>query len=115
MAFTEQGVAMLSSVLKSNRAVNVNIEIMRTFVKLHEKLLSNKDLEKKIFEMEFRYDAKFKIVFDALDELLKPSDLENKELGFKVKEECPPGQGLASADCSEEVPMGQAGHSRRIV
>ncbi|RPI14938.1 MAG: ORF6N domain-containing protein [Ignavibacteriae bacterium] len=86
MAFTEQGVSMLSSVLKSKNAVKVNIEIMRTFVKMRNMMLSHKDLIRKVNEMEFRYDAKFKIVFDALDELMKPVELENKELGFKVKE-----------------------------
>jgi hypothetical protein len=86
MAFTEQGVAMLSTVLKSERSVLVNIEIMRTFVKLRKIVLLHKDLERKLYEMEFRYDAKFKIVFDALSELMKPYEIEKKELGFKVKE-----------------------------
>jgi hypothetical protein len=71
-AFTEQGVAMLSSVLKSKRAVRVNIEIMRAFVKLREMLVSHKDLALKLAEMEKKYDAQFKVVFDAIRELMTP-------------------------------------------
>jgi hypothetical protein len=71
-AFTEQGVAMLSSVLKSKRAVQVNIEIMRAFVKLRELLASHKDLALKLAEMEKKYDSQFKVVFDAIRELMSP-------------------------------------------
>jgi hypothetical protein len=71
-AFTEQGVAMLSSVLKSKRAVQVNIEIMRAFVKLREMLASHKDLALKLAEMEKKYDSQFKVVFDAIRELMTP-------------------------------------------
>jgi hypothetical protein len=70
--FTEQGVAMLSSILKSRRAIQVNIQIMRTFSKLKHILEAHKDLKKKIEEMERKYDGNFKIVFDALRELLTP-------------------------------------------
>jgi len=70
MAFTEQGVAMLSSVLRSRRAVQVNIAIMRTFVRLREMLLSNADLARKLGALEKKYDAQFKIVFDAIRELM---------------------------------------------
>jgi hypothetical protein len=73
-AFTEQGVAMLSSVLNSKRAVQVNIEIMRAFVKLRELLSSHKDLALKLAEMEKKYDSQFKVVFDAIRELMTPPD-----------------------------------------
>ena len=70
--FTEQGVAMLSSVLKSERAALVNVEIMRTFVRLREILLSNQDLAQKLKYLEKKYDVQFKVVFDALRELMSP-------------------------------------------
>jgi phage regulator Rha-like protein len=66
MAFTEQGVAMLSSVLKSDRAIQVNIQIMRTFTKLREMLADHKDLQKKIEAMEAKYDEQFSIVFEVI-------------------------------------------------
>lgn len=69
-AFTEQGVAMLSSVLNSERAIYVNIQIMRTFAKLRALLSTHKDLQRKIEEMEKKYDQQFKIVFDAIKALL---------------------------------------------
>ena len=65
-AFTEQGVAMLSSVLKSERAVQVNIAIMRAFVKLREMLASHAELARKLAQMEKKYNAQFKVVFDAM-------------------------------------------------
>jgi hypothetical protein len=70
--FTEQGVAMLSSVLKSEKAAQVNVEIMRTFVKLREILLSNQDLAQKLKHLENKYDVQFKAVFDAIRELMNP-------------------------------------------
>lgn len=73
-AFTEQGVAMLSSVLNSERAIQVNIEIMRAFVKLREMLASHKDLALKLAEMEKKYDSQFKVVFDAIRELMTPME-----------------------------------------
>lgn len=83
-AFTEQGVAMLSSVLKSKRAIQVNIAIMDTFVRLRQMIFSHKDLVRKINEMEKRYDHQFKIVFDAIRELMIPPTPKMKKLGFKV-------------------------------
>jgi uncharacterized protein YjcR len=68
-AFTEQGVSMLSSVLRSTRAVQVNIEIMRAFVRLRELMATHKDLVRRLNEMEKKYDAQFKVVFDAIREL----------------------------------------------
>lgn len=84
-AFTEQGVAMLSSVLKSKRAVQVNIEIMRAFVKLREMLASHKDLALKLAEMEKKYDSQFKVVFDAIRELMSPIEPPPKpRIGFRT-------------------------------
>lgn len=77
-AFTEQGVAMLSSVLHSDRAVHVNIEIMRAFVRLRQMLASNVDLACKLATLEKRYDAQFKVVFDAIRDLMMPPDPKKK-------------------------------------
>lgn len=81
-AFTEQGVAMLSSVLRSPRAVLVNIEIMRTFVRLRQFLASNAELARKLAELESRYDARFKVVFEAIRELMSPSPRPKRSIGF---------------------------------
>ncbi len=82
-AFTEQGVAMLSSVLRSTRAVQVNIEIMRTFVRLRQMLASNVELAKKLADLERKYDAQFKVVFDAIRELMTPPVPKQKRpIGF---------------------------------
>lgn len=86
MAFTEQGVAMLSSVLKSERAVSVNIEIMRAFVKIREMLASHKDLARKLDELEKKYDSQFKVVFDALRQLMQSETKPKKQIGFRVEE-----------------------------
>ncbi len=94
MAFTEQGVAMLSSVLRSPRAVQVNIGIMRAFVRLRELLLSHADLARKLDAMEQKYDSQFKIVFDAIRRLMTPPppppDPPAKEIGFHVKDRATP-------------------------
>jgi len=74
-AFTEQGVAMLSSVLNSKRAIQVNIQIMRAFTQLRQMLLTHKDLKKKIEAMEKKYDKQFKIVFEAIKQLLEATGL----------------------------------------
>jgi len=81
-AFTEQGVAMLSSVLRSARAVQVNIAIMRTFVRLREMLLSNADLARKLNALEKKYDEQFKVVFDAIRELMVPPEKPKRQIGF---------------------------------
>lgn len=82
-AFTEQGVAMLSSVLASERAVQVNIAIMRAFVRLREMLAINKDLARKLDDMEKKYDRQFKVVFDAIRELMAPPPASPKRrIGF---------------------------------
>ncbi len=77
--FTEQGVAMLSSVLNSERAVQVNIAIMRAFVKLREILATHKDLARKLEEMEKKYDAQFKVVFDAIRQLMATPEPKKKK------------------------------------
>lgn len=81
-AFTEQGVAMLSSVLRSPRAVEVNIAIMRTFVQLRSLMQSNKLLAEKIEKLEEKYDQNFQIIFDAIRQLIAADDNPSKELGF---------------------------------
>ncbi len=80
--FTEQGVAMLSSVLKSKRAIHVNIEIMRAFVKLRNMLASNAGLARKLGALEKKYDAQFKVVFDAIRALMQPPDKQKRKIGF---------------------------------
>ncbi len=85
-AFTEQGVAMLSSVLRSQRAIHVNIEIMRAFVRLREMLASNAELARKLAALERKYDAQFKVVFDAIRELMAPPESKRRRIGFQVKE-----------------------------
>ncbi|HOG24056.1 MAG TPA: ORF6N domain-containing protein [Candidatus Omnitrophota bacterium] len=82
-AFTEHGILMLSSVLNSKRAIQVNIQIMRAFTKLREMLVSNKELRQKIEEMEKKYDHQFKIVFQTIKELLEPPTPKTKgPIGF---------------------------------
>ncbi len=85
-AFTEQGVAMLSSVLRSDRAVAVNIEIMRTFVKLRRLLSTHEDLARKLESLEKKYDSQFKVVFNAIRELMKPPDKPKRPIGFNAKD-----------------------------
>lgn len=82
--FTEQGVAMLSSVLRSREAIQVNIEIMRTFVKIRQMLLDNKNLDQKLKRLEKKYDKQFKVVFDAIRELMNPKQPSGKKrpIGF---------------------------------
>ena len=82
-AFTEEGVAMLSSVLRSRRAVQVNIEIMRAFVRLRRLLASHKDLARKLEDLEKKYDAQFKVVFDAIRELMTPVPSKPRRIGFR--------------------------------
>ncbi len=84
-AFTEQGVAMLSSVLQSKRAVLVNIAIMRTFVRLRQILAAHKDLARKLEDLERKYDVQFRVVFNAIDRLMTPPEPPRKRIGF-VKE-----------------------------
>lgn len=80
--FTEQGVAMLSSVLNSERAIQVNIQIMRTFTKLRELLVTNEQLRKKIEKLESKYDQHFRVVFAAIKKLIEDDDKPRKQIGF---------------------------------
>jgi len=84
--FTEQGVAMLSSVLNSDRAIEVNILIIRAFVKLREMIASHKDLARRLDEMEKKYDTQFSVVFDAIRELMIPPEEDKRKIGFLAKE-----------------------------
>jgi hypothetical protein len=81
-AFTEQGVAMLSSVLRSERAVKVNIEVMRAFVRLRALLSSHEELARKLVALEQKYDAQFKVVFDAIRQLMAPPQPARRPIGF---------------------------------
>jgi hypothetical protein len=86
-AFTEQGVAMLSSVLRSTRAVQVNIEIMRAFVRLRQLLASDQELSQRLDELEKKYDQQFGAVFDAIRQLMTPPEPQRRRLGFSVQED----------------------------
>lgn len=81
-AFTENGVAMLSSVLNSKRAIHVNIQIMRIFTKIREMIATHKDLKQKVEAMEKKYDYQFKVVFEAIKQLMEPSQKTSKRIGF---------------------------------
>src|SRR5947207_1869345 len=81
-AFTEQGVAMLSSVLRSKRAVLVNVEIMRAFARLRQMLVTHVELARKLAALEKNYDAQFKVVFDAIRELMTPPAGKQRPIGF---------------------------------
>ena len=87
-AFTENGVAMLSSVLNSKRAIMVNIQIMRTFTKVREMLITHKDLTKRLDELEKKYDAQFRSVFDAIRQLMAPPpETKKRKIGFRREKE----------------------------
>ena len=85
--FTEQGVAMLSSVLNSERAIEANIVIMRAFVRLRELMLSNDELNRKINALEQKYDEKFKVVFAALRKLIAAPEKPRRDIGFRVNKQ----------------------------
>jgi hypothetical protein len=86
-AFTEQGVAMLSSVLRSDRAVDVNIEIMRAFVRMREMLQSRADLARRLDELEVKYDSQFSAVFNAIRQLMMPPAPKRNPIGFRPPED----------------------------
>lgn len=86
-AFTEQGVAMLSSVLNSPRAIAVNIAIMRTFIRLRRMLASHADLARKLEALEKKYDAQFKVVFDAIRQLMATPEPKRRRIGFHREED----------------------------
>jgi hypothetical protein len=83
-AFTEQGIAMLSSVLKSKRAIQVNIQIMRTFTRLRQILSSHKELKEKIEQLENKYDSQFRIVFQTIQQLIAEEEKPKEKLGFST-------------------------------
>ncbi len=85
MAFTEHGIMMLSSVLNSERAIQVNIQIMRAFVKLRQMLASNAELSRRLDELESKYDRQFKVVFDAIRQLMTPLIKARKQIGFRSR------------------------------
>lgn len=82
-AFTEQGVAMLSGVLRSKRAVLVNIQVMRAFVKLRQLLATHVQLARKLDTLEKKYDTQFRVVFDAIRQLMKPPEPKKRTIGFR--------------------------------
>jgi hypothetical protein len=96
-AFTEQGVAMLSSVLRSKRAAQVNVEIMRTFVRPRRILADNTSLARRLDELEKKYDVQFKAVFDAIRSLVQPPEPRKKRIGF-VTDDDKPGQTGSGSD-----------------
>lgn len=85
-AFTEQGVAMLSSVLRSKSAVGVNIQIMRAFVKLRKLISSHEELLTKVEAMEKKYDRQFQVVFEAIKQLMKPVVKPIRKIGFRIEQ-----------------------------
>jgi hypothetical protein len=86
LVFTEQGIAMLSSVLKSERAIQVNIEIMRAFVRLRQLIATHKDLARKLDALEKKYDSQFRVVLDAIRQLMAPPEPKKRKMGFLVEE-----------------------------
>ncbi len=85
--FTENGPAMLSSVLNSKRAIHVNIQIMRTFTRIREMLATNAELARKIETLEKKYDSQFKVVFDAIRQLMSPLETKKRKIGFGREKE----------------------------
>ena len=85
-AFTEEGIAMLSSVLRSRRAIQVNIEIMRAFVHLRRFLASHEDLARKLAALEVKNDSRFRVVFDALRKSMMPPKRKRRPIGFRLEE-----------------------------
>jgi hypothetical protein len=84
--FTEHGIAMLSSVLNSERAIQVNIAIMRAFVRLRQLLASHRNLAHKLEALEKKYDVQFKVVFDAIRQLMAPPDAKPRRIGFRIQQ-----------------------------
>ena len=85
MAFTEHGILMLSTALSSEHAIQVNIEIMRAFVRLRQMLASDAELSRRLNELEKKYDRRFKVVFDAIRQLMTPLRRRRKQIGFRSK------------------------------
>ncbi|MBI5603595.1 MAG: ORF6N domain-containing protein [Deltaproteobacteria bacterium] len=85
-AVTEQGVAMLSGILNSDRAIDANIQIMRAFVKLRQMIATNKDLTRRLNDLEKKYDGQFHVVFEAIRQLMAPPKITKRKIGFHLKE-----------------------------
>ncbi|HEY3488988.1 MAG TPA: ORF6N domain-containing protein [Candidatus Deferrimicrobiaceae bacterium] len=114
--FTEQGVAMLSSVLRTDRAVQVNIAIMRAFVAVRQTLATNRSLARKLEDLERKYDARFKIVFDAIRALMTSPDPPSRKIGFSISprrstarcvtrlRKCRPDRRIVSRCCRPSSP-----------
>jgi hypothetical protein len=103
-AFTEQGVAMLSSVLRSSRAVQVNVEIMRAFVRLRRILAENAGLARRLDELEKKYDVQFKVVFDTIRQLMLPPEPKKKRIGFVTDDDKPGRAGSGSGFLARDRP-----------
>jgi hypothetical protein len=84
--FREQGIAMLSSILNSDRAIDVDIQIMRTFVKLREMMSTHKDLARKLSDLEKKYDGQFQIVFEAIRQIIEVEEKPRRKIGFIARE-----------------------------
>ena len=103
-AFTEQGVAMLSSVLRSKRAAQVNVEIMRTFVRLRRILAENAGLAQRLDELEKKYDVQFRVVFDTIRQLMQPPEPKKKRIGFVTDDDKPGQTGSGSGFIARDRP-----------
>ena len=102
-AFTENGVAMLSSILNSPKAIQVNIQIMRTFAKLREMIASHKDLAKKLSELEKKYDGQFQIVFEAIRQLIEVEESPKRKIGY-ISERQAVYRTSGNGECQKERP-----------
>jgi hypothetical protein len=103
-AFTEQGVAMLSSVIRSRRAVQVNVEIMRAFVRLRRILAENAGLSQRLDELEKKYDVQFKVVFDTIRSLMQTPEPKKKRIGFVTDDDKPGHTGSGSNFIARDRP-----------
>ena len=103
-AFTEQGVAMLSSVLRSKRAAQVNVEIMRAFVRLRRILAENASLAQRLDELEKKYDVQFRVVFDTIRQLMQPPEPKKKRIGFVTDDDKPGQTGSGSGFIARDRP-----------
>jgi hypothetical protein len=112
-AFTEQGVAMLSSVLRSQRAVQVNVEIMRTFVRLRRMLAENAGLARRLDELERKYDVQFRVVFDAIRKLMQPPEPKKGRIGFRPDGFGPDRTGSGSDFIARDRPAASPRRQRR--
>ena len=112
-AFTEQGVAMLSSVLRGKRAVQVNVEIMRAFVRLRRILAENAGLARRLDELEKKYDVQFKVVFDAIRKLMQPPEPRKRRIGFVTEDGGPAQTGSGSDFIARDRPRKSRRSSRK--